>query len=214
MSKIGARLRGLPMLRDFVVSIHDIGPSGRELDGALDESWLNRTLGDTEIKAVSGEPGTVHARLSLSGRDVVVRGWVKVPVVTPCARCLQPARVVVDTELTLLLAPGPAASSSAPAKRARDAQESRHAGSGAAERKAHGKAKRSDVDRATKSSRGTAHEAYEFASDEADTDTYEGEEVVLDGFIRELILLEMPIFPLCSEQCPGIGAIPEVPGGA
>jgi uncharacterized protein len=41
-------------------------------------------------------------------------------------------------------------------------------------------------------------------AEEADTDTYEGEEVVLDGFIREAILLESPIFPLCSEACKGL----------
>ena len=33
---------------------------------------------------------------------------------------------------------------------------------------------------------------------------YDGETVVLDDFVREAILLEIPIFPLCSEDCPGI----------
>jgi len=44
----------------------------------------------------------------------------------------------------------------------------------------------------------------EFSPDEADLDTYEGDEVVLDRFVREAILLESPIFPLCSEACEGI----------
>jgi uncharacterized protein len=44
----------------------------------------------------------------------------------------------------------------------------------------------------------------EFAAEEADADTYEGEEIVLDRFVREAILLESPIFPLCSEACEGI----------
>jgi uncharacterized protein len=44
----------------------------------------------------------------------------------------------------------------------------------------------------------------DFDADEADVDTYEGEEVVLDRFVREAILLESPIFPLCSEACEGI----------
>ena len=54
------------------------------------------------------------------------------------------------------------------------------------------------------------HPASESASeaadpaDEADVDTYEGEEVVLDRFVREAILLESPTFPLCSEACEGI----------
>ena len=44
----------------------------------------------------------------------------------------------------------------------------------------------------------------EFATEEADFDTYEGDEVVLDKFVREAILLESPTFPLCSEACEGI----------
>jgi uncharacterized protein len=44
----------------------------------------------------------------------------------------------------------------------------------------------------------------ELAPDEADLDTYEGDEVVLDRFLREAILLESPTFPLCSEACEGI----------
>ena len=44
----------------------------------------------------------------------------------------------------------------------------------------------------------------ESVADEADIDTYEGEEVVLDRFVREAILLESPTFPLCSEACEGI----------
>jgi uncharacterized protein len=49
-----------------------------------------------------------------------------------------------------------------------------------------------------------AEDETEFSVDEADTDTYEGEEVALDRFVREAILLESPIFPLCSEACEGI----------
>ena len=44
----------------------------------------------------------------------------------------------------------------------------------------------------------------EFGDEDADNDTYAGDEVVLDRFVREAILLESPIFPLCSEACEGI----------
>ena len=45
---------------------------------------------------------------------------------------------------------------------------------------------------------------YELTAEEADVDSYDGETVVLDSFVREAILLEVPNFPLCSEGCPGI----------
>ena len=47
-------------------------------------------------------------------------------------------------------------------------------------------------------------EAYEFSASEADVDTYDGDTVALDGFVREAILLEVPGFPLCEDDCPGI----------
>lgn len=49
---------------------------------------------------------------------------------------------------------------------------------------------------------------YEFTASEADEDAYDGERVVLDDFVREAILLELPRFPLCSESCPGIDGAP------
>lgn len=61
-----------------------------------------------------------------------------------------------------------------------------------------------------------APDEYEFTAEEADTDTYDGDTVVLDAFVREALLLEMPNFPLCSDTCPGIrpaAAAPEAPAG-
>jgi uncharacterized metal-binding protein YceD (DUF177 family) len=56
--------------------------------------------------------------------------------------------------------------------------------------------------RASKQQAGSAE--YEFSQAEADFDVYDGETVELDDFVRELILLEVPSFPLCREDCPGI----------
>jgi hypothetical protein len=63
-----------------------------------------------------------------------------------------------------------------------------------------------------KGSKKAAREAeYEFSSEEAEVDTYDGETVVLDEFIREALLLELPNFPLCSEACPGIRPVASEP---
>lgn len=48
----------------------------------------------------------------------------------------------------------------------------------------------------------------EFDEDQMDVETYSGDRVVLDDLIRETFLLEMPMQPLCSEDCKGI-PIPE-----
>jgi len=46
------------------------------------------------------------------------------------------------------------------------------------------------------------------ASDEADTAPFDGDTVVLDDFVRDEILLETPMIPLCSESCPGMSPSP------
>lgn len=50
----------------------------------------------------------------------------------------------------------------------------------------------------------------EFDPEEADVATYDGETLILDDLVREAILLEMPISPLCSESCAGIRTDPAI----
>jgi uncharacterized protein len=148
--------------------------------------WLADELKDAELTGAS--PGQFQGRLSRSGEQIVVRGRVRADLSIPCARCMRPTAVHVDTELSLLLEPAPAP---APAKGAKGAK-------GA-------KAHTSDQKKANGASKAAHKEIeYEFSSEEADRDTYDGETVVLDPFIREAILLEIPNFPLCSDACPGI----------
>lgn len=161
------------------VSAHDIDAAGISLDVALPPAWLDEQLRDAELTAAG--PGRLTARLSRSGDEIVVRGRVGADVTAPCARCLGPTPIHIDTELSLLLEPSPAA---APPKAPR----------GRAAAEANGKKKPA------------AEPEYEFQAHEADLDIYDGETVVLDPFVREAVLLEIPNFPLCSETCPGIGA--------
>ncbi|AUX43162.1 hypothetical protein SOCE26_046050 [Sorangium cellulosum] len=168
-------------MSQVTVSAHDIDISGVALDVPLPVDWLNTELSDAEVTALA--PGHLTARLSRSANEIVVRGRVKVAVATPCARCLAPASQDIDAELSLLLRPAPKA-------------------------EAHGQGHRRDDggrNGAPKAGAKAKEPEYEFSADEADVDTYDGETVVLDPFIREAILLEMPNFPLCSEACPGIG---------
>ena len=114
---------------------------------------------------------------------------ISASVTLPCARCLKSTDIDVAGELGLLLVPGKAPTV-APDKDDPDA-------------KAKGK-------RGKKGRRGAKGEddGHVIDPNEAELDTYVGDEVVLDHFVREAILLELPIFPLCSEACPGIGAVP------
>jgi uncharacterized protein len=157
----------MPLL---AISANDIDIAGLPVDAPLPVDWLAAALADTGV--TPDGPGRFQGRLSRSGAaDIVVRGRFQASVTTPCARCLSPARIPVDTELSLLLRP-----------------EGRKAAPGQKEKE---KEKEKEPE-------------YEFTAHEADLDVYDGETVVLDPFLREAILLEMPNFPLCSEACPGI----------
>ncbi len=48
---------------------------------------------------------------------------------------------------------------------------------------------------------------YEFGPEEADVLPYDGDTVVLDSLVRDELLLEIPMIPLCSEACPGISPV-------
>jgi uncharacterized protein len=178
------------VLPAIVVPAADIDTSGMALDVELSPEWVTTHVEDASARAESS--GRFVGRLSKSGKaDVVVRGQVLATVIVACARCLKPVTVDVKTELSLLLKPKAGAG---------DARPKPGAGARAGAARGGGAAARARPDE------------YEFASEEAEIDEYDGERVVLDPFVREAILLELPSFPLCSEACPGIAPSESSPG--
>lgn len=51
---------------------------------------------------------------------------------------------------------------------------------------------------------GPLPEELELTPEDLERTTFSGDSIVLDPLVRELVLLENPIQPLCSEDCPGI----------
>jgi uncharacterized protein len=169
----------------FVIAVHDLDVLGRDVHFAVPPSWLRGALEGCEMQPL-GSDGTIDVHVSKSGHDVLLRGKVAVELVIPCARCLRTVTLKPDIELSLLLAPAAPPANAPPARRSPVAGAS-------------GNKKRA----------AEAAEDLSFAPEEADQDTYSGDEVVLDRFVREAILLEAPIFPLCSEACEGIRPAPD-----
>jgi uncharacterized protein len=48
----------------------------------------------------------------------------------------------------------------------------------------------------------------EMSAEELDVIPYSGETIALDDLVRDELVLEIPIVPLCSEDCPGISPPP------
>lgn len=155
---------------------------GREVKLPISPAWLRGAMEGCEMQPL-GTEGLADVHISKTGNDVLVRGKVEVELAIPCARCLTSVTLRPDIELSLLLTP--TATPTVPARRSPVA--------GASGRK-------KDP---------LAEEDVTFDPAEADLDTYEGDKVVLDRFLREAILLEAPIFPLCSDACEGIRPAPD-----
>jgi uncharacterized protein len=149
------------MKPSFTVSAGELDAGGKAYEKPIPHAWLVNAF--TESEAVPVGDGAVDVRLSKSGLDVVVHGKVKATVEVPCARCLDPVKIDLAPEISVLF-------------------------------EAHTRRKKD------------AAEELELSAGEADVLPFDGENVILDDVMRDDLVLEVPMIPLCSEACPGIAS--------
>jgi uncharacterized protein len=89
---------------EFSVAARDLDASGKRFRFAVRASWIRGALEGTDVSAPDAD-GELDVRLSKSGTDVVIRGAVAADLEVPCARCLEPARVVVREPVSALAVP-------------------------------------------------------------------------------------------------------------
>jgi uncharacterized metal-binding protein YceD (DUF177 family) len=181
----------MPETPRFFVPIADLEYGERELSEDIPTDWLATVFEGTE--AVPRGPGRLEVTLDKSGREVMVRGHATAGVTMPCARTLDPVPVDLSAEVFLLLEPKTAGPLPRPAK-----SKKKQVASGPTP----GPSKRREKE-----------PERELAEADAAKDTYDGERVVLDQFLKEFLLLELPMFvlreDLRSEATPAISAPPE-----
>jgi uncharacterized protein len=182
--------------------VADLERGPKHVTWAVQPQWLERALEGTEAGA--GEPpGELEVELTKTGGEVMVRGRVRAHVTMPCARTLEQVPVEVESDVFLLLHPekNPAAMARRPRRAEREATGKQRSGHKGTQAKARGGAWPDDP---------------VLSDTDAARDTYSGEEIVLDAFVREFILLELPMVPtrkgLPSEEAPTIaGSSAEAP---
>ncbi len=169
-------------MKAFVVPLADLERGPKHADWPIDARWLDLALEGTEAQPRG--TGRVDVILTKDGQQVIVKGRVTAPLVMPCARTLDPVQVDIDAELLLMLSPTPGTNVNA---RRADGRQS-HATRGRTVTKKGPSANMSQVakDRI-------------MADEDAAQDSYSGDEIVLDAFIRESVLLELPMAPLRSD---------------
>ena len=149
---------------EFPIPVSELDAGGKEYRFTVRPTWIRGQLEEHEASATERD-GSVVVRASKSGHDVVVNGKLEAELSIPCARCTEPFKLPIKTDIAVLYAQ--AAKLKTPDKN-----------------------------------------EYEFSAEEADTLPFDGETVVLDDLVRDEILLEIPMIPLCSETCPGMGTPP------
>jgi uncharacterized protein len=168
----------------FVVPLADLERGPKSVQWTISTDWLRQALAGTD--ATPNRAGELEVELTKSGRDVVVRGRVRAEVTMPCSRTLDPVQIPIDAELFLMLAQAdPPATAQRPRGRRRAEREAtpgKRGGPGAAKR-----------------GKGGWEADPTLTETDAARDTFVGEQVALDPFVREFILLELPMFPLRSD---------------
>jgi uncharacterized protein len=175
-------------MAELVLNVQDIDETGKDYDFPVTHAWLTTVLVDTDVSPRHGEPeGHLSLHAHKQGVDVVLVGRLRASLTTPCARCLEDAVVEVDAELGALIT-------------AR-APEPKPGKSGKPGPKKHEKLR-------------PVPDALELTPEDLVRDFYTGDTIVLDDVVREHLLLEVPIQPLCGEDCPGIPVPTAVSGPA
>ena len=187
----------------FVVPVADVERGPRTVSFTLDEAWLRWALEGTE--ATPRRAGSATLELSKSGRDILVRGRAEAALSMPCVVTLDPLDIDLSPEIFLMLAPAPSEPTAKTGKTARSEKKRSVAG-------ATGKEAPSEARGTAARKRGAKEddEEGELLDDStAARDTFEGSQIELDSFIREFLLLELPMFPrrsdLPSSQGPANG---------
>ncbi len=179
----------------FSVPLADLEDDERQLECPIPAAWLAQILEGTEARARNAD-GLLDVTLSKQGREVMVRGHLKAPVEMDCARSLEPFDLDIETDVFLLLAPSSSAAKHQAAKKKKHPPTPASQTQAAPQREA----------KKTKKHRTEDDEDELLSEEDAARDVYSGEEIVLDSFVREFILLELPLFPLRSEDTPPIAS--------
>ncbi len=179
----------------FVVPLADLERGAKQVTWSIPPEWLRLALADTEATPLG--PGELSVELSKNGRQVMVRGEARVSVEMPDVRTLEPVPVELRPEVFLLLSPAP------------DPADHRH-------RK--GRRGRGPAKGPAKGHSGNWAEDPVLSDSEAAEDLYQGEQIELDSFVREFLLLELPMMPttkgLHAEAAPAIAPAPADSGEA
>ncbi|MDF3068293.1 MAG: hypothetical protein K0R38_3894 [Polyangiaceae bacterium] len=182
------------MSPELVIPVADLEQGPKHAVFALSEAWLRRALQDTD--ATVSAPGKLDVTVSKNGTSVLVRGHLEADLTLPCVVTLDPVPVPVRTEVVLMLSPKSGATTAHESHVARRRARPEPKPGLSAEKSGPEKPTRA---RNSGKSEGKWDETPTLTEEIAGQDTYDGHEIALDDFVREFIILELPMFPRRSD---------------
>lgn len=180
----------------FSFIIHELDDGPRTYDHVIERAFVEGALAGEDEFHAAPEHGALHVTLTKMGREILAVGSAKASFVAPCARCLREAVIPVVGEIEAIAIPAVAP---APPPKGHKASAKSGDKSGAAKKAPKPRKREDDLD-----------DDDDLVDDGPDTIRYEGEHLVLDDVVRDALVLEIPMMPLCSEACPGIERPPLV----
>ena len=184
----------------FVVKVADLDRGAKAVSWPIPPAWLATVLEDLDA-VPRGDDGVLEVELTKSGNEIMVRGHATVNVLVPCVVTLELLPFELRPEIFLMLGKAPG-TGERPA-RARKRKPAPPGGGAATPPAAPGPAKAGN---GRGRARGAAQESWqddqELNTTDAARDVYEGDQIVLDDFLREFILLELPLYPRRSDLPP------------
>lgn len=180
---------------ELVIPVADLESGPKHAIFTLSEAWLRRALEGTEASVT--EPGKLDVTLSKNGSSVLVRGRVEANLTMPCVVTLDPVPVPVSTEMVLILSPQAGATTAHESHLAR--RRPRPARPEGAKSPSKPGNVRQIPGKTPAKSEGRWEDTPILDEETAGQDTYDGHEIVLDGFAREFLILELPMFPRRSD---------------
>lgn len=154
----------------FTIPVRDLERSDQRRSWELPPDWIDWALSESEARS-DGSRGSLEVYVKKSGREILVKGEAHASVTMPCARTLEDVPVKLDADIYLLLSPRKPSATSASGRK--------------------GGRSRKDEEAASTEE--------QLSADMAAHDEYDGDTVELDAFVREHLLLELPLFPVKSD---------------
>jgi uncharacterized protein len=155
----------------FTIPVRDLEQNDQRRHWDVSPEWIAWAMAESEADSTPAA-GSLELYLKKNGREVLVKGEARAVVSMPCARTLEPVDVSLVAPILLLLAPRKGAAPGPPGRTTKGGERRKR--------------------------RETVEES-ELSAEEAARDEYDGETVILDEFVREHLLLELPLFPVRSD---------------